>query len=149
MDMVEYSLKEEEIKEIVSKLESFRNSLFLDLVVLMDDGGRLIGYSPYVDGQRPIAYRVAVVGAATVGAVDQLESIISSKRHMFFAGTDKNMYIHVISPKFLLASVFSHKVPLGSVKLFKERISKELASILEKALSRMEKKVIRFEDIAL
>ncbi|MDM7266932.1 MAG: hypothetical protein P3W89_004790, partial [Aquificaceae bacterium] len=72
MDMVEYSLKEEEIKEIVSKLESFRNSLFLDLVVLMDDGGRLIGYSPYVDGQRPIAYRVAVVGAATVGAVDQL-----------------------------------------------------------------------------
>jgi hypothetical protein len=90
-----------------------------------------------------------VVGAATVGAVDQLESIISSKRHMFFAGVDKNMYIHVISPKFLLASVFSHKVPLGSVKLFKERISKDLASILEKALSRMEKKVIRFEDIAL
>ncbi|MFN4319235.1 MAG: hypothetical protein ACK4FY_01975 [Aquificaceae bacterium] len=149
MDMVDYSLKEEELKEIVGRLESFRSSLFLDLVVLMDDGGRLVGYSPYVDTHKTIAYRVALVGAATVGALDQLESIVSSKRHMLFAGVEKNMYIHVLNPKFLLASVFSHKVPLGSVKLFKERLSKDLAGILDKALSRAEKRVIRFEDIAL
>lgn len=149
MDVMDYSFKEEELKTLTKKLEDFRNSLLVDLVTLMDDGGRLVSYAPYTDAFKPIAYRVAIVGAATVGAVDQLESIISSKRNMFFAGAEKNMYVHIINSKFMLASVFSHKVPLGSVKLFKEKLSKELAPLLDSILSRKEKKVVRFEDLVI
>lgn len=149
MDLVDYSLKQEELKTVIKRLEDFRNSLLVELVVLMDDGGRLVAYAPYTDAFKPIAYRVSIVGAATVGAVDQLESIISSKKNMFFAGTQKNMYVHIINPKFMLASVFSHKVPLGSVKLFKEKLSKELAPLLESVLNRKENKVVKFEDLVI
>ncbi|MCX7989579.1 MAG: hypothetical protein N2648_02930 [Aquificaceae bacterium] len=149
MDIVNYSLREEELTDITKKLEGFKNALLLDLVVLMDDGGRLISYAPYVENYKPLAYRVAVIGAAVVGAVDQLENIISSKRSMFFAGVEKNMYVHMVNQKFILSSVFSQKVPLGSVKLLKERLVKEISPTLENALGRKENKVIRFEELVL
>ncbi len=137
------------MEEVSKKLQDFKNSLLLDLVVLMDDGGRLVSFAPYVDSYKPIAQRVALVGAAVVGAVDQLEHVISSKKSMFFSGQEKNMYVHLINSKFMLASVFSHKVPLGSVKLFKERLSRELASLLDSALGGGESMLVRFEDLAL
>lgn len=84
MDVIGYTFYEEELNEITKKLQDFKNALLLDLVVLMDDGGRLISYAPYTDTHKPLANRVAVIGAAVVGAVDQLENIISSKRNMFF-----------------------------------------------------------------
>ncbi len=149
MDMISYRLKEQELEEITKRLQEYKNSLLLDLVVLMDDGGRLVSFAPYVDSYKPIAQRVALVGAAVVGAVDQLEHVISSKKSMFFSGQEKNMYVHLINSKFMLASVFSHKVPLGSVKLFKERLSRELASLLDSALGRGESMLVRFEDLAL
>ncbi len=149
MDLIGYKFREQELEEITKKLQDYKNSLLLDLAVLMDDGGRLVSYAPHVDSYKPIAQRVALVGAAVVGAVDQLEHIISSKRSMFFSGQEKNMYVHLINSKFMLASVFSHKVPLGSVKLFKERLSKELASLLESALGRGESVLVKFEDLAL
>jgi len=147
--MISYRLKEQELEEITKRLQEYKNSLLLDLVVLMDDGGRLVSFAPYVDSYKPIAQRVALVGAAVVGAVDQLEHVISSKKSMFFSGQEKNMYVHLINSKFMLASVFSHKVPLGSVKLFKERLSRELASLLDSALGRGESMLVRFEDLAL
>ncbi len=137
------------MEEISKKLQDFKNSLLLDLVVLMDDGGRLVSFAPYVDSYKPIAQRVALVGAAVVGAVDQLKHVISSKKSMFFSGQEKNMYVHMLSHKFMLASVFNHKVPLGSVKLFKEKLSRELTTLLENALARGENRVVRFEDLAL
>jgi len=149
MDMISYRLKEQELEEITKRLQEYKNSLLLDLVVLMDDGGRLVSFAPYVDSYKPIAQRVAIIGAAVVGAVDQLEHVISSKKSMFFSGQEKNMYVHLINSKFMLASVFSHKVPLGSVKLFKERLSRELASLLDSALGRGESMLVRFEDLAL
>ncbi len=149
MDMISYRLKEQELEEITKRLQEYKNSLLLDLVVLMDDGGRLVSFAPYMDSYKPIAQRVALVGAAVVGAVDQLEHVISSKKSMFFSGQEKNMYVHLINSKFMLASVFSHKVPLGSVKLFKERLSRELASLLDSALGRGESMLVRFEDLAL
>lgn len=149
MDIVNYSLREEELMDITKKLQGFKNALLLDLVVLMDDGGRLISYAPYTEKYKPLAYRVAVIGAAVVGAVDQLENIISSKRSMFFAGVEKNMYVHMVNQKFILSSVFSQKVPLGSVKLLKERLVKEISPTLENALGRKENKVIRFEELVL
>ncbi|MEJ5338448.1 MAG: hypothetical protein ACK42C_00665 [Aquificaceae bacterium] len=149
MDLLDYSLSQQELEEITNRLQDFKNSLFLELVVLMDDGGRLVSYAPYVDTLKPMVQRVAIVGAAVVGAVDQLEHVISSKRNMYFSGVDKNMYVHVIDQKFLLASVFNHKVPLGSVKLMKERLSREIGEILKRARSRNQKKVVRFEDLAI
>lgn len=149
MDLVNYRLNEEELKEITQKLQGFKNALFLDLVVLMDDGGRLVSYAPYVEDYKPLAYRLAVVGAAVVGAVDQLEHIISSKKNMFFSGVEKNMYVHMVNQRFILASVFSHKVPIGSVKLMKERLVKEIIPTLEGALKRKETVVVRFEELAL
>ncbi|WPM32222.1 hypothetical protein IAE16_00735 [Hydrogenobacter sp. T-2] len=149
MDLIGYSLKEQELEEISKKLQDFKNSLLLDLVVLMDDGGRLVSFAPFVDTYKSVAQRVALIGAAVVGAVDQLENIISSKRSMFFSGQEKNMYVHMLSHKFMLASVFNHKVPLGSVKLFKEKLSRELTTLLENALARGENRVVRFEDLAL
>ncbi|MEJ7620285.1 MAG: hypothetical protein WKI46_05660 [Aquificaceae bacterium] len=149
MDMISYRLKEQELEKITKRLQEYKNSLLLDLVVLMDDGGRLVSFAPYVDSYKPIAQRVAIIGAAVVGAVDQLEHVISSKKSMFFSGQEKNMYVHLINSKFMLASVFSHKVPLGGVKLFKERLSRELASLLDSALGRGESMLVRFEDIAL
>lgn len=137
------------MEEISKKLQDFKNSLLLDLVVLMDDGGRLVSFAPFVDTYKSVAQRVALIGAAVVGAVDQLENIISSKRSMFFSGQEKNMYVHMLSHKFMLASVFNHKVPLGSVKLFKEKLSRELTTLLENALARGENRVVRFEDLAL
>lgn len=149
MDLISYNIDQSELEEITKRLQDFKNSLLVDLAVLMDDGGRLVSFAPYVDSYKPLAQRVAIVGAAVVGAVDQLEHIISSKRSMFFSGQEKHMYVHVINPKFMLASVFSHKVPLGSVKLFKERLSKELENILSKASSRGGLRVINFEDLAI
>jgi len=69
--MISYRLKEQELEEITKRLQEYKNSLLLDLVVLMDDGGRLVSFAPYVDSYKPIAQRVALVGAAVVGAVDQ------------------------------------------------------------------------------
>ncbi|MCS7262409.1 MAG: hypothetical protein N3C13_04455 [Aquificaceae bacterium] len=149
MDMVNYSLKDQELNEISKKLQDFKNSLLLDLVVLMDDGGRLVSYAPYMQSHKPLAYRVAVIGAAVVGAVDQLENIISSKRNMFFAGIEKNMYVQMVNERFILSSVFSHKVPLGTVKLLKERLVKDIAPILENAMRRKETRVVRFDELVL
>lgn len=149
MDLIGYNLRHHELEEISKKLQDFKNSLLLDLVVLMDDGGRLVSFAPFVDTYKSVAQRVALIGAAVVGAVDQLENVISSKRSMFFSGTEKNMYVHMINHKFMLASVFNHKVPLGSVKLFKEKLSRELTTLLENALARGENRVVRFEDLAL
>lgn len=149
MDVIGYTFYEEELNEITKKLQDFKNALLLDLVVLMDDGGRLISYAPYTDTHKPLANRVAVIGAAVVGAVDQLENIISSKRNMFFAGTEKNLYVQMVNQRFILSSVFSHRVPLGSVKLMKERLSGELRQLLERAINRHESKVVRFEDLVL
>lgn len=149
MDMVNYSLKEQELNDISKKLQDFKNSLLLDLVVLMDDGGRLVSYAPYMQSHKPLAYRVAVIGAAVVGAVDQLENIISSKRSMFFAGIEKNMYVQMVNERFILSSVFSSKVPLGTVKLLKERLVKDIAPILENAMRRKETRVVRFDELVL
>lgn len=149
MDVVNYKLDDQEIKEINKKLQDFKNSLFLDLVVLMDDGGRLVSYAPNFESHKPLAYRVAVIGAAVVGAVDQLENIISSKRNMFFAGMEKNMYVQMVNQRFILSSVFSHKVPLGSVKLLKEKLVKEITPILESAMERKETRIVKFDELAL
>lgn len=149
MDLIGYTLNEEEIKAINQKVSQFQSSLLLDMAVLMDEGGRLISFAPYNDKLKPLAYRVAIIGAAVVGAVDQLENIISSKRSMFFSGAEKNMYVHMINNRFMFTSVFSQKVPLGTVKLMKERVSRELVQILEKAVGRGETQVVRFEDLAI
>ncbi len=149
MDLIVYSFKQEEISEITKKLQNFQNSLFLDMVVLSDDGGRLIAYAPYVEQNKTFAQRIAVISAGVSGAVDQLEVILSSKKSMFFNGMDKNMYVQLVPPRFLLVSVFSHKVPLGSVKLMKEKLAKDLENLLRRALERKETKIVRFEDLAI
>lgn len=117
------------------------------MTVLMDDVDRLISYAPFVETQKPIEYREAVIGEAVVGAVDQQEHVISSKRSMFFSCQDRNIYVHAINSNFILASLFNHRVPLGSVKLFKERLSMELSELLDGALNREESKVVKFEDL--
>lgn len=150
MDMISYSFLQEEVEQLTRYLEKFVKNVGVDNCVLCDEGGRLITYAPAIDGLRPISYRSAVISAAINGALEYLEDFVDKGRTMYVSGKTRSVYMIKTQTSFIVFIAFSNKVPVGSVKVFGEKLVSEIEPILEKARSRQQSTpVINFEDLAI
>ena len=136
MDIVSYTLENQDITQINTILEKFIMATYVDLVLIGDEGGRIVSFlSPDIKDEKE-ASRFAVVCAGVLGALDQLNHIIHEKNTFFTEGINKSIYIRISQHKFFIASIFDKKVPLGSVKLFTEKALKELDPIFNEIRNR-------------
>jgi predicted regulator of Ras-like GTPase activity (Roadblock/LC7/MglB family) len=150
MDMVSYTFLDEELERLSLVLENFVNNVGVDVCVLCDDGGRLITFAPKLESLKPISHRSAVISAAINGALEYLENFVDRGKVLYVSGNSKSVYMLKSENSFILFVSFSNKIPLGSVKLFSERLMNEINPILEVARNRQsEKRTIKFEDIAI
>ncbi|ACN98359.1 hypothetical protein SULAZ_1271 [Sulfurihydrogenibium azorense Az-Fu1] len=136
MDIVSYTIEKKDLEYIESILEKFIMATYVDLVLIGDEGGRVVSFlSSDVKDERE-ASRFAVVCAGVLGALDQLNHIIHEKNTFFTEGINKSIYIRISQYNFFIASIFDKKVPLGSVKLFTEKALKELDPIFNQIRNR-------------
>lgn len=150
MDIISYNFLDEELERLSLMLENFVKNVGVELCVLCDEGGRLITFAPKLESLKPLSHRSAVISAAINGAIEYLENLVDSGRVLYVAGKTKSVYMHKSENDFILLVSFSNKTPLGSVKVFAERLMKEIYPILEEARSRKANtRTIRFEDIAI
>ncbi|ADC89773.1 hypothetical protein Thal_1141 [Thermocrinis albus DSM 14484] len=150
MDMISYTFLDEELERLSTMLENFVRNVGVELCVLCDEGGRLITYAPKLENLKPIAHRSAVISAAVNGAIEYLENFVDSGRSLYVSGKTKSVYMLKSEHSFILFVSFLNKTPLGSVKLFSERLMREIHPILESARNRqITNRTIRFEDIAI
>jgi len=150
MDMVSYTFLDEELERLSLVLENFVKNVGVDVCVLCDEGGRLITFAPKLESLRPISHRSAVISAAINGALEYLENFVDRGKVLYVSGKSKSVYMIKSEHSFILFVSFSNKTPLGSVKLFSERLMNEINPILELARNRQsEKRTIKFEDIAI
>jgi len=150
MDVVSYSFTQDEIDELTKLMEKFVKNVYLDVAVLCDDGGRLITYAPQVENLKPLSMRSAVISAAVNGALEYLEGFVDKANTLYVAGNKRSVYMLKSEYSFILFCSFHNGTPVGSVKLFSEKLLKEISPILEKAKGRGKQPLtIRFEDIAI
>lgn len=150
MDMISYTLLDEELERLSMMLENFVRNVGVDLCVFCDEGGRLITYAPKLENLKPISHRSAVISAAVNGAIEYLENFVDSGRALYVSGKTKSVYMLKSEHSFILFVSFLNKTPLGSVKVFSERLMREIHPILESARNRQTtNRTIRFEDIAI
>jgi len=150
MDMVSYTFLDEELEKLYLMLENFVKNVGVDMCVLCDEGGRLITFAPKLESLKPISHRTAVISAAVNGALEYLENFVDRGKVLYVSGKSKSVYMIKSENSFILFVSFSNKTPVGSVKLFSEKLMNEINPILESARNRQsEKRVIKFEDIAL
>jgi len=150
MDMVSYTFLDEELEKLSLMLENFVKNVGVDMCVLCDEGGRLITFAPKLESLKPISHRTAVISAAVNGALEYLENFVDRGKVLYVSGKSKSVYMIKSENSFILFVSFSNKTPVGSVKLFSEKLMNEINPILESARNRQsEKRVIKFEDIAL
>jgi len=150
VDIISYNFLDEELERLSLMLENFVKNVGVELCVLCDEGGRLITFAPKLESLKPLSHRSAVISAAINGAIEYLENLVDSGRVLYVAGKTKSVYMHKSENDFILLVSFSNKTPLGSVKVFAERLMKEIYPILEEARNRKANtRTIRFEDIAI
>jgi predicted regulator of Ras-like GTPase activity (Roadblock/LC7/MglB family) len=150
VDVVSYTFLDEELEKLSLMLENFVKNVGVDMCVLCDEGGRLITFAPKLESLKPISHRTAVISAAVNGALEYLEDFVDRGKVLYVSGKSKSVYMIKSENSFILFVSFSNKIPVGSVKLFSERLMNEINPILELARNRQsEKRVIKFEDIVI
>lgn len=141
MDLIGYKLTQEDVQKIDKVLEKLLASVNIDIVVVGDEGGRLITHMPIATDSQVMAERFCVVSASVLGALDQLDNLIQSKTNFFTEGLGSSIYIKISDAKFFLAVKFGRGVMLGTVKLFVDKAMKELEPIFKDIRSRSTKKL--------
>lgn len=142
MDFIGYRLTQEDIQNIDKVLEKLLNSVNIDIVVVGDEGGRLISHMPISINSQNIAERFCVISASVLGALDQLDNLIQSKTNFFTEGLGSSIYIKISDANFFIAVKFSKGVMLGTVKLFVDKAMKELEPIFRDIRNRASKKLV-------
>ncbi|MEZ0360636.1 MAG: hypothetical protein ABWK04_01880 [Hydrogenobacter sp.] len=150
MDIVSYSFSEEQINELTRLLDRFVRNVGVDIALLSDEGGRLITFAPQIENLKALSLRSAVVSAAVSGALEYLENFVDQGRTLYVAGVTKSVYMLKSEYSFLFFCSFPNKIPIGSVKLFSERLIKEISPILRSVREKSNvERTIKFEDIAI
>lgn len=150
MDIVSYSFSEEQINELTRLLDRFVRNVGVDVALLSDEGGRLITFAPQFENLKALSLRSAVVSAAVSGALEYLENLVDQGKTLYVAGVTKSVYILKSEYSFLFFCSFSNKIPIGSVKLFSERLIKEISPIFRSVREKSNaERTIKFEDIAI
>ena len=150
MDVISYEFSNDQLNRLTELLESFVKNVGVEVAVLCDDGGRLITFAPQLENLKTLSKRSAVVSAAINGAVEYLEEFVDRGRTLYISGHTRSVYILKSEHSFILFCSFLNKTPLGSVKLFSERLMKEISPILQSAKEKGKaERIIRFEDLAI
>lgn len=132
MDLVSYYVTEEEKGRITDVIHKLMAVTKLDLVVVGDEGGRLIAYLPQGSLEdEEIAERFCVISASVIGALDNLDNLVQMRTNFLTEGIDSSLYIKMSEHKFFVATRFGKNVPVGTVRLFVEKAVKELDVIFE------------------
>ncbi|MEZ0323874.1 MAG: hypothetical protein ABWJ98_06180 [Hydrogenothermaceae bacterium] len=140
MDLVSYEITKADIDSINQVLAKLLNSVALDIVVVGDEGGRLITFSPYGEDMFNVAQRFCVISASVLGALDQLDNLLQSKSNFFTEGLNGSIYIKLSNSNFFISVKFGRNVMLGTVKLFVDRAAKELEPVFIKIRESSSKK---------
>lgn len=132
MDIVSYYVTEEERDKITDIIHKLMTVAKVDIVVVGDEGGRLIAYLP-LGGvkEEEIAERFCVISASVIGALDNLDNIIQMRTSFFTEGIDSSLYVKISNHHFFVATKFGKNVPIGTVKLFVEKAVNEMNPIFE------------------
>lgn len=147
MDLIGYKLTQEDVRKIEYVLEKLINSVNIDIVVVGDEGGRLLAYLPFGADSQQVAERFCVVCASVLGALDQLDNLIQSKTNFFTEGIGSSIYIKISNAKFFISVKFGRNVMLGTVKLFVDKAIKELDPLFSEIRKRSANKFtgLKFE----
>lgn len=153
MDIVSYFITEEEKSKIDYILHKLLSVTKVDIIVVGDEGGRLISYLPYGDTKdEEIAERFCVISASVIGALQNLDNIIQMRTSFFTEGIDNSLYVKISKHSFFVATKFGKNVPIGTVKLFVEKAVNEMDTIFEnirKRGNKLSKPNINFDDLIL
>lgn len=153
MDIVSYYITDEEKLKIDAILYNVISITKVDLIVVGDEGGRLISYIPQGGiKDEEIAERFCVICASIIGALQNLDNLIQMRTSLFTEGIDDSLYVKISKHHFFIATKFSKNVPIGTVKLFVEKAANQMDSIFENVRKRGIRNnttIISFDDLIL
>ena len=134
-DLVMYEEEYQQIKEILSRLQSDSNS---KIVFLVDKNGQQI--AAHGDMKGVDATSLASLTAGNVAATDGLAKLIGEKEFsiLFHEGERDNIHISLVAQRVILVVIFDEKSSLGLVRLRVKKASQELEKTFEVILRKAE-----------
>src|SRR5437868_1997237 len=134
-DLVMYEEEYQQIKEILSRLQSDSNS---KIVFLVDKNGQQI--AAHGDMKGLDATSLASLTAGNVAATDGLAKLIGEKEFsiLFHEGEKDNIHISLVAQRVILVVIFDEKSSLGLVRLRVKKASQELERVFEVILRKAE-----------
>jgi predicted regulator of Ras-like GTPase activity (Roadblock/LC7/MglB family) len=123
-----YEEEYQQIKEILSRLQSDSNS---KIVFLVDKNGQQI--AAHGDMKGVDATSLASLTAGNVAATDGLAKLIGEKEFsiLFHEGERDNIHISLVAQRVILVVIFDEKSSLGLVRLRVKKASQELEKTFE------------------
>ena len=130
-----YEEEYQQIKEILSRLQSDSNS---KIVFLVDKNGQQI--ASHGDMAGVDATSLASLTAGNVAATDGLAKLIGEKEFsiLFHEGERDNIHISLVAQRVILVIIFDEKSSLGLVRLRVKKASLELERVFEVILKKAE-----------
>lgn len=130
-----YEEEYQQIKEILSRLQSDSNS---KIVFLVDKNGQQI--AAHGDMKGVDATSLASLTAGNVAATDGLAKLIGEKEFsiLFHEGERDNIHISLVAQRVILVVIFDEKSSLGLVRLRVKKASQELEKTFETIVHKAE-----------
>lgn len=100
------------------------------LVLLADSAGNVLVHVP--DSPASNLQTLAVLGAGSFCATRELAAMAgeSTFRSVFHQGENTSIYMHSVATNYLVMVLFGPDTTVGLVKLYLERVSRQLAPLL-------------------
>lgn len=133
-----FVMYDEEYRELHGIVEKLLNEANARCVYLVDKDGQLITSSGETDEIDSTS--LASLTAGNIAATGGLAKLIGEKEFsiLFHEGERDNLHISVVGGRVILVVLFDKRSSLGLVRLRVKRASDQLASSIEKLMSRME-----------
>ena len=135
VDLIMYDEEFQKIKDVLSRLRMEANA---KVVFLVDKNGQQIAAQGELESLDTTS--LASLTAGNVAATDGLARLIGEREFsvLFHEGEKDNIHISIVAQRVILVVIFDERSSLGLVRLRVKKASKELDTVFEEIVAKVE-----------
>ena len=122
------SLSSEQVQKIEQALTGYVEEAGIKTALLVDPDGHLVTKAGVTDSIDPVSFGALI--SANFASTQQIAGQMGEKEFdsFFVQGSEQDLYLHAVSDRAILVSIFARTTTLGMVKVFAEKTVKDLVA---------------------
>jgi len=132
LDLIEYDLDKDTKVALEQAIGNFMLKSQAKLVVLTDDGGRILAYqaNPKTEDYQT-EFAASIMSGMFLAAMEMSKMLKMEEPDLLqFEGKSMDVIVKYIKPRFLLGILVGKSVSIGTVRLFLRELAQNLESVL-------------------